>query len=446
MTASKIIKIAVTAVLIAAAAFFGYRWWTKKGPAATKGTVYVMSVRDSNSAGGMSLSGSKFPGVIEAQKTEDIKYDTNKKIKAFKVKEGDYVKEGDVLFTYDVESQKLENEKAELDLERAKYELETKKTELAGLEAEKLKASASDQTRLATEILSMQSDIATSEYEIKASENELEKNKKSVKDSKVKATIDGIIKSVSDLSSYEMADENIVVTISRGDDYRIKGLVNEQMINELYNDMPVIIRSRVDDTQIWHGTVSSIERNNPQKSNDEYSMYSDNEQSSSKYAFYVEPENFDGLMLGQHIIIEPDFGMDLSDDSKSGIWLFSDFIFEENGKSYVWAESARGKLEKREVEIGKRDDDYGDCEIVSGLELDDNIAYPSEQFVEGMNVTENYEEADVPENEDEQGGEYDFLEGEGGDLNMDDLPNAFEDDLTGDEDGEDLELGDFDFG
>lgn len=404
MAAKKILKIAIPVVIIGLAVFFGYRWWTKKGPAATKGTVYVMSVRESNSAGGVSLSGSKFPGVIEAQKTEDIKFDTNKKIKEFKVKEGDFVKKGDVLFTYDVESQKLENEKAELELERQKYEVETKKTELAGLEAEKLKANAADQTRLATEILAMQSDIATAEYEIKAAENELEKNKKSVKDSKVKSTIDGVVKSVSDLSSYEMADENIVVSISRGDDYLVKGLVNEQMINQLNTDMPVIIRSRVDDSKIWHGVVSNIELNKPQQIEDDYGMYSDTEQTSSKYAFYVELDNMEGLILGQHILIEPDLGTE-ENEVKKGIWLYSDFLVEEDGKSYVWAESERGKLEKREVEIGQKDDDYGDCEIVSGLELDDKIAYPSQEFVEGMSVTENYEEADVPENEDTGGEE-----------------------------------------
>lgn len=404
MAAKKILKIAIPVVIIGLAVFFGYRWWTKKGPAATKGTVYVMSVRESNSAGGVSLSGSKFPGVIEAQKTEDIKFDTNKKIKEFKVKEGDFVKKGDVLFTYDVESQKLENEKAELELERQKYEVETKKTELAGLEAEKLKANAADQTRLATEILAMQSDIATAEYEIKAAENELEKNKKSVKDSKVKSTIDGVVKSVSDLSSYEMADENIVVSISRGDDYLVKGLVNEQMINQLNTDMPVIIRSRVDDSKIWHGVVSNIELNNPQQIEDDFGMYSDTEQTSSKYAFYVELDNMEGLILGQHILIEPDLGIE-ENEVKKGIWLYSDFLVEEDGKSYVWAESERGKLEKREVEIGQKDDDYGDCEIVSGLELDDKIAYPSQEFVEGMSVTENYEEADVPENEDTGGEE-----------------------------------------
>ena len=49
---------------------------------------------------------------------------------------------------------------------------------------------------------------------------------------------------------------------------------------------------------------------------------------SSNYAFYDKPENFDGLMLGQHVLIEIDNGKDTS-INKTGIWLYSDFTITE---------------------------------------------------------------------------------------------------------------------
>jgi HlyD family secretion protein len=104
-------------------------------------------------------------------------------------------------------------------------------------------------------------------------------------------------------------------------------------------------------------------------------------------------------MLGQHIIIEPDTGEteDGEKIEKKGIWLYSDYVFEENGKSYVWVRNSKEKMEKREVEIGQRDDSTGDCEIASGLEKDDYIAYPSADIVEGMTGTTDADDPDIAE-------------------------------------------------
>ena len=90
---------------------------------------------------------------------------------------------------------------------------------------------------------------------------------------------------------------------------------------------------------------------------------------------------------------------------KKGIWLYEDYIVtDEDGKTYVWAKNDKDKLEKREIKIGEKDEENGDCEIVKGLETSDMIAYPSDEFKEGMKTTDNYEEADVPA-DDEDGGE-----------------------------------------
>ena len=63
---------------------------------------------------------------------------------------------------------------------------------------------------------------------------------------------------------------------------------------------------------------------------------------SSNYAFYVKPESFDGLMLGQHVLIEIDNGQDTS-INKTGIWLYSDFICKDGKKNYVWAKNEDGR-------------------------------------------------------------------------------------------------------
>lgn len=46
--------------------------------------------------------------------------------------------------------------------------------------------------------------------------------------------------------------------------YRIKGKISEQNIGNLSPGMEVTIRSRVDETQIWKGTVDSIDTEKPE--------------------------------------------------------------------------------------------------------------------------------------------------------------------------------------
>ena len=58
-----------------------------------------------------------------------------------------------------------------------------------------------------------------------------------------------------------------------------------------------------------------------------------------------------------------------------------------------------GKIEKRYVEIGQKDEDNGDCEIKSGLEKGDYIAYPDKSIEEGMTATTNEADVSVPPND-----------------------------------------------
>lgn len=395
------VKKTVTAIIsvaaVAAIGFTGYKLWNKQAKASAMGTVYVTQVSELNTVSAPSLSGSRFNGVIESQKTDDYNFDRSKEIKSIEVAVGDEVKEGDVLFTYDAEAMRLELEQAKIEVERMENEIETYKLQIEDLEKEKAKTPADGQTALNTQILALQSDVAKGEYDVKAQKSKNKKLKSSIKNAQVTAKTDGIVKSVADIDMLEYAESNVVVSISKGGNYRVKGTVNEQLIGTIYESMPVTIHSRIDDDAVWTGYISSIETE-PQNNNDDMYYYDgDSSMRSTKYSFYVEPDTLEGLMLGQHIIIEPDRGDGEETITKTGIWLYSDFVFDEDGKTYVWADNGKNRIEKREVTIGQSDDFSGDCEIVSGLELDDRIAYPSKEIVEGMAVTDDAEEADIPE-------------------------------------------------
>jgi len=141
---------------------------------------------------------------------------------------------------------------------------------------------------------------------------------------------------------------------------------------------------------VWKGVILMIDWANPVTGNTGSSGYmydssgkDESEMSnSSKYPFYVELENAEGLLLGQHVYIEPDYG---TDDGEPQLALSSSFFFDVNGSSAsVWAEGKNGKLEKRSVTLGEYDEMNDTYVVTSGLTAEDYIAYPIDGLKAGM--------------------------------------------------------------
>ena len=108
---------------------------------------------------------------------------------------------------------------------------------------------------------------------------------------------------------------------------------------------------------------------------------------SSRYPFYVELESDEGLLMGQHVYIEPATG-----NEESGIVLDAGFFRDVEGEAWVWAEGNGGKLEKRPVTLGAYDEMRDAYPVLSGLSAEDAIAFPEETLHAGMRCVP-YEEA-----------------------------------------------------
>ena len=68
-------------------------------------------------------------------------------------------------------------------------------------------------------------------------------------------------------------------------------------------------------------------------------------------------------------------------EQMEGFYLESPFIRSENGKDYVFVKGENGTLEKRFVRTGKSL--WGsETQILGGLSLEDEIAFPYGKFVE----------------------------------------------------------------
>ena len=256
------------------------------------------------------------------------------------------------------------------------------------LESEKKYASSSDQLSYTVRIQSLETDKLEAEYNISVKEAELESMKASIGDGEVRAPISGKVKSINENGAVdEMTGATLpyIVLIEEGA-YRIKGTVNELNRGDFFEGQSVIIRSRIDSEQTWHGMIELIESTPDESQNNNNYGMSDEMTSTSSYPFYVQLENTDDLLLGQHVYIEPDAGQN---EEQSGLWLNAAYVAgsEEEGY-YVWAADKHDEIEKREVVVGTIDEEMFLYEIVSGLSGTDRIAFPEEGIREGAPIAE----------------------------------------------------------
>lgn len=96
--------------------------------------------------------------------------------------------------------------------------------------------------------------------------------------------------SYSDTGMTGESSQNAFITILSTGAYRIKGTVNEMNVGSIIEGEPVIIRSRVDENQVWKGTMGSVDREsaNSQSSSNAWGMMDasgDSQTSSTTYPF-----------------------------------------------------------------------------------------------------------------------------------------------------------------
>jgi HlyD family secretion protein len=331
----------------------------------------------------------RFSGTVEAQDTMKLMLSEDQKVKEIFVEKGQEVEAGTKLFEYDTEELSMSLEQGNLELEKITNSINNLNTQIAALNEEKKSAPASEQLSYTTQIQELQTNVKQEEYNYKVKELEVNRTKKSLESSVVTSTIAGIIQEINEEPGYDQytGEKEAFMSILSTGKYRIKGKISEQNIGNLYPGMQVIVHSRVDEDEIWMGVVDSIDTEKPETSQSAvYYDGTDSSQQASRYPFYVTLETSDGLMLGQHVYIEPNMGQ--SDDS--GMWLMSSYIVDaDSGSPYVWLAGSDDKLEKHDVSLGEYNEEMDTWEILSGLKGTDYIVWPSEDCKKGAAVVKN---------------------------------------------------------
>lgn len=353
---------------------------------AAEDMAYVNSVATITNAGGTGID-NRYSGTVEAQQEWKINLDSEKQLKDVFVEVGQEVQAGTDLFSYDNSAVQEKINQANIDLERINNEITDKNKELKDTEKAKRTAPSSEKLAYTTQIQTISTELKQKEYEKQGKEIEIEQLNTTFNNSTVKSQIAGVVKYVNKGQSSEdiqgSEGDSTFMTILATGDFLIKGTANEQNVSMLTEGEAMIVRSRVDDTKTWTGVIEKIDTDNPNNKQDMSSFYDggDTAETSMTYPFYLKLDSTDGLILGQHIYIEPDLGQG---KEREGLWLEKSYIVQTGAGSFVWADNGKDQLEKRKVELGDYDEELLQYEIKSGLALEDYIAFPMDYFKEGM--------------------------------------------------------------
>ena len=407
------------AVILAAAVAAGVFAVRLAAPAQTGGeTAYVEKVENLTGQNASLGLINRFAGVVEPQGTWSVTKNDDVEIKEIFVEEGDEVEEGDSLFEYSTLKYEEDLQQAEIDLERLENEYTATQDTIAQLEKEKREASSSEQANYTIQIKEQNLSLKDKELDIEMKKAEIGKLEDNIDNSVVVSGISGVVKKINESDQLgSQSDDNSFIVIMKVGTYRIKGTVNEQNIGDLTAGAAVLVHSRVND-RTWKGTITKIDTENTiNNDNGGYYFSGSEETKSAKYPFYIELENSEGLILGQHVYVEPDLGQE-DEDAGSGIRIAAYMVDQSDPEHPFVFKDAGGRLKKQEVTIAETKEEVGKVKISDGLLLTDSIAIPDESLKEGMPtapMSEKPNEEESMENSEdfaESGSESDAVNGE----------------------------------
>ena len=201
-------------------------------------------------------------------------------------------------------------------------------------------------------------------YQIKVAEAEYNITKREMSDGNVYSDVDGVV--VSLLTEEEARQRNQpFLKVSGGGGFYIEGTVNELIKDQLTPGTEVNVmdyRSGMSYT----GTVESV---GDFPSGGDY-FWGPGNPNASFYPFTVFVDESADLSSNGYVSLE--FSLN---SAESGIYLQNPFLRTEGTRSYVYLRGSGGKLERRDVTTGKSL--WGNyTEILSGLTMDDKVAFP----------------------------------------------------------------------
>ena len=392
------LKILLVLAILAGLGFGGwyaYERFFAEGP--KEGTVYVQSVAAITGAGPAGAR-SRYAGVVEPKNVIKVDPDKDLTVKECFVAAGDKVAEGAPLFSYDVDSLQIAYDQLQLDILGLENGIKTGTEKAESLKKQLTRVPSYRKYEIQMNIQTEELEVRKKEYELTGKRKQAEDMAAALENTVVLSPVTGTVRSVKsgtaggqDLGYGGGTEESAYITIVAGNDYCVKGTVSEQTIHTLREGMEVRVLSRADDS-VWPGRIYRVNTEEAKQNPNRYYYYGgDGGEQASKYEFFVELDTNEGLLMGQHVYIEPGAG----DEALSeGLLLPVYYLVDGEGDPFVYAADGEGRIEKRAVVLGERDEETGVVTVLEGLSYLDRIAFPDETVRAGMAASET---AYVPE-------------------------------------------------
>ena len=426
------LKVLLTLAILAGLGYGGwYAYNTYLAQTPQEGTVYVQSVSVITGVGPAGQR-NRYSGVVEAKNVVKLDPDKDLTVKECFVAAGDKVVKGQRLFSYDVESMQIAFEQLQLDILGLENGIQTGEAKVESLKKKLATVKEFKKYEIQMDIQTEELEVRKKKYELSGKTKQAEDMEEALKNTVVYSPVTGTVRSVKtgdssgqDYYSYGGSTEDTAyITIVAGNDYCVKGTVSEQTIHTLQEGMDVRILSRVDDS-IWPGRIYKINTEETKQNGSRYYYYdSGSGEQASKYDFFVELDNNEDLLMGQHVYIELGSGADQESDA---LLLPLYYVVENEGQPFVYAADGENRIEKRTVTLGDQDEENGTVAILDGLSYLDRIAFPDETVQVGMLASETaYVPEDLGSMEPMDMGGYDMngMDFEGADLEGADLEGA----------------------
>jgi HlyD family secretion protein len=321
-------------------------------------------------------------GIVVPASEESIFLDTTKgKPDKIKVKEGQVVKKGDPLFSYENDELSLQLNQHEIAKKRILVQLEQQNEKIKDLENDIQKAKADNLPR--ETILQLTKEKEELEYQNRISNLDYQETliqvqsiEEKQKQMNVLSPISGVIKEINEDAGMN-GSQNPYIYIVSEDPYNIKGTVTEYDYNFLKEGQTVTIKPKALPNKSFKGKINRI-NNTPVK---EAEGIGTKAESVTSYPFSIAfDKETDELQVGYHVSIEIEIQV-----KEATLVIPEGSIRTVEGKSFVFTVTD-GVVKMNEVVIGETHGEWK--EVVSGLEQGDTIVINKlDQLSDNMEVT-----------------------------------------------------------
>ncbi|MBR0638407.1 efflux RND transporter periplasmic adaptor subunit [Bacillus safensis] len=310
------------------------------------------------------------PGTLSFSEEQFIYKEEEKgNLKGIAVKEGEKVKAGTPLLTYENKELELEEQQQVLAVESSTLKLEQLQNRLSELDEKK--AGANDKS----ERDQLQLELKAAELEQKQAEISQEKVKAQIEDLTVHSKIDGTVISIEQEAGAGKPEERQpIIHIGHEKKMIVRGLISEYDAIKIKKKQKVKVTSDVIRGKSWQGVVKKVGAVPVQTAAETTS-------SDQTVQYPVEVE-----IKGKKPEAKPGFKMimEIETDKRQAQTIPETAVKKETDGQYVYVVE-KNELKKVKVVIGETSGH--DLEVTKGVKAEDQIiAHPTDDMYDGMEV------------------------------------------------------------